>query len=249
MLHVAERGQSRNPDLYRELIEFIRMDVQRERHQVNRRMFNVFIWCFVLPAAVSAADLILIKFHILPRSFRAYMDWMMLLFPVSYSLYVLGSEVLAQVPATFKRGGLASALGQSLNQLEWRERVCEAMLRSVPGNAEDWKWLVASFRMDLQAMQHRTRYLTALAGAVFFLLMQGIDTIGGPSTDGPTVWNKNPLIGWLESSSNDISQLVSLSLFLVLLYLSGSQTYHSLVRYLRCAELNLLTLERKSSGR
>ena len=246
----ADRGvRSRNHDLYRELIEFVRTDVQSERHQVNRRMFSVFFWCFLIPAIASVGVLLLIKFHILPHRARGFLDWMALIFPISYSLYILSSEVLAQVPAVFRRGGTANVLGQSLKDTEWRERVCEAMKRSVHATAEDWPWLVATFRIDLSAIQYRTRYLTALAGAVFFLIMQGIDTLGDVTSEAPAVWSKNPLMGWIESSSNDFSELVGLSLFLLLLYLSGNQTYHSLMRYLHCAELNILAGEKKSGSR
>ena len=67
--------RSRNHDLYRELIEFVRMDVQSERHQVNRRMFSVFFWCFLIPAILSVCVLLLIKFHILPHRARGFLDW------------------------------------------------------------------------------------------------------------------------------------------------------------------------------
>lgn len=229
-------------------MEFVRADIQRERHQVNRRMFSVFFWCFALPALVSATILLLIKFHIFPRNVRNYLDWMVLIFPISYSLYILSSEVISQIPAAFRRGGVANILGQSLKQAEWRERVCDSMQKSIHANVEQWHWVVENFRIDLRTLQNRTRYLTALAGAVFFLLMQGIDAIGDSAPETPYGWNKNPILGWIESSSNDISQLVGLTLFLVLLYLSGSQTYHSLARYLHCAELNLLS-KNKDSGR
>lgn len=239
-------GISRNHELYRDLIEFVKHDVQRERSQVNRRMFNVFLWCFLLPAAASIAFLLLIKFHILPRRARGILDWMALIFPISYSLYILSSEVLAQMPAVFRKGGTSNVLTQSLKETAWRERVCEGMKKSVQATPEEWRWLVASFRIDLSAIQNRTRYLTALAGAVFFLLMQGIDTLGEVTADNPATWNKNPLMGWLESSSNDFSQFIGLALFLVLLYLSGNQTYHSLMRYLGCVELNNLAFERRT---
>jgi hypothetical protein len=95
--------------------------------------------------------------------------------------------------------------------------------------------------MDLQAMEYRTKYLTALAGAVFFLIMQGIDSL--TDGEGKVTWVKSSVLGWVETSSSDLSQFVGLALFLVLLYLSGSQTYQSLKRYLNCIEL----LARKDS--
>jgi len=98
---------------------------------------------------------------------------------------------------------------------------------------------VASFRTDLANMLQRTKYLTALAGAVFFLILQGIDSLGEPESIV-----RNPMILWTEAS-NGISQLMALALFLVLLYLSGSQTYQSLTRYLQSAEL--VVLEKSAS--
>jgi hypothetical protein len=231
-----ERLRTRQ-DLYREFLEFVRQDIQRERRSANRRMFSVLLWCFLFPALLSVVILVLIKAGVLARSTRAYLDWMILVFPITYSLYILGSEVLTQMPMAFRRGGVANALEQSIRAAEWREQVSESMSRSLSASTEDWHWILMNFQVDLRSMQHRTKYLTALAGAVFFLLMHGIDSLGGEET--AIQWGKNPLMGWLETSSNDISQLVGLMLFLVLLYLSGNQTYQALKRYQDCLKLKL----------
>lgn len=226
-------------DAYREFIEFVRSDIQQERSLVNRRMFNVFLWCFALPAIVSLTMLLLIKFRVLPMKARAFQDWMVLAFPVCYSLYILGSEVIAQVPTVIRKGGVSGTLGQALKDAQWRARVVEAMGRSVRAAEGEWGWIIESYRIDMATLQHRTRYLTALAGAVFFLIMQGIDTLAGVAeTEAHVSWSRNPITGWIETATYDLSQFVGLGLFLVLLYLSGNQTYHSLVRYLHCAELN-----------
>jgi len=222
-------------DLLKTFIEFIGTDIQRERQDVNKRMFSVLLWCFVMPALLSITLILLIRFGVIPRAARLSLDWIILLFPVSYSLYVLSSEVLVQIPMTVRRGGIVSTLGQSVKEGVWRERVCEAMKRTIHAGPEDWKWLVLSFKMDLKKMRYRTGYLTALAGAVFYLLLQGIDLVG--EEESQVTWIKHPLGGWIESSSNDFSQFVGLGLFLVLFYLSGMQTFHSLMRYLNCAEL------------
>src|ERR1700733_4272167 len=89
---------------YQNFIEFIAHDIQRERHQVNRKMFSVFLWCFLLPTVSTLTILILVKLRIFPRSARNHLDWLVLILPVFYSLYVLGSEVLVQVPAAFRKG-------------------------------------------------------------------------------------------------------------------------------------------------
>jgi hypothetical protein len=109
------------------------------------------------------------------------------------------------------------------------------MDKTLAASADEWDWIIANFKMDLRSMEYRTKYLTALAGAVFFLLMQGIDSI--VDGEGKSTWVRTATLGWIETSSSDLSQFVGLALFLVLLYLSGSQTYHSLRRYLDCAEL------------
>lgn len=222
-------------ELYRAFIDFVAGDLQRERHLVNRRMMSVFIWCFLTPTLMSISLLLLVKFRILPKSTRNYLDWVILILPVFYSLYVLSFEVLSHIPAIFRRGGGAITLEQSLKDGEWRERTLDALERSISATRDEWDWIVASFRIDLQAMEYRTKYLTALAGAVFFLIMQGIDSL--TDGEGKVTWVKTTVLGWVETSASDLSQFVGLTLFLVLLYLSGSQTYQSLKRYLHCAEL------------
>src|SRR5688572_20180096 len=105
--------QSRQ-ELYRSFIEFIRKEAQTERLAINRRMLGVALWCFILPTIVSLSVLLLVKWQILPLRARGYLDWLVLIFPVAYSIYFLSAEVLREVPAAFKRGGLATALGQAL---------------------------------------------------------------------------------------------------------------------------------------
>lgn len=235
-------------ELYQSFIEFVGNDVQRERRHANRRMIYVFIWCFFLPALVSATILLLIRFHIFPRGARPYADWLILLFPVLYSLYILSFEVLAELPHLFRRGGIATTLSHATKEGVWRRKVCDGILNGIPANAEEWKWVVTSFRLDLNNLKQRTSHLTALAGAVFFLIMHGIDSIGDSDTvrQVPT---PNVVMGWVEAANNDLSQMVALALFLVLFYLSGSQTYYSLNRYMSCAELVLLDLTKRDGRR
>jgi hypothetical protein len=230
--------QNSRQELYKNFLDFIRLETQRERLVVNRRMLNVFFWCFLLPAVSSLLVLLLVKLGVLPPRFRIHLDWLVLVFPVAYSIYFLSREVLVEIPEAFKRGGIATSLGGCLKEGEWRDRVAEGMRRTVSSQPEDWLWITESFRMDLQAMRYRARYLTVLAGAVFFLLMQGIDSL---TDDGSSrhVWMGNKLAEFLDAAVSiaDLSQFVGLALFLVLLYLSGSQNAHSLERYLNCAEL------------
>ena len=57
-------------------------------------MFSVFLWCFLMPVAISIVGLLLIKVGVFPRKARTNLDWLILVFPVLYSLYILSSEVL-----------------------------------------------------------------------------------------------------------------------------------------------------------
>jgi hypothetical protein len=218
---------------YRAFLEFVGEDLQRERRQANRRMLSVFIWCFLAPVVLSIVILLLVKIGVIPQGAKKNLDWLILVFPVVYSIYILGSEVIAGIPSMLRRGGLVHSLRQAETQSEWRERVCEAMKSQLKFGSREWNWVLTSFRVDLEAMLYRAKYLTALAGAVFFLLLKGIDSL----TEGPDLsWLKNPVVGWVETS-NTISQLMALALFLVLLYLTGSQAHQSLRRYMDCAEI------------
>ncbi len=219
------------------------MDIQGERRLVNRRMISVFLWCFLLPTFFSLAILIMIKAGILPRSVRSVADWLILIFPVVYSVYFLSSQVLIDIPSAFKRGAIATALGQSLKESQWRKQVCENMKKDLTFSAPQWKWTIASYRMDLDRLQNRNRYLTALGGAMFFLIIQGLDSIANPE-EQKVAWVKDAVFGWIEASNQDFSQWIALGLFLLLLYLSGSQTVHYLQRYLCCAELIHIQKER-----
>ncbi len=237
------QGRSRG-ELYRAFIDFIGYDVQGERRAVNRRMFNVLIWCFILPAMISIIVLTLVKIRWLPVTLRVYVGWLGLIFPVVYSLYILGSEVLYGIPNTFRRGGIATTLNQAHRECVWRERVDEALRKVLPeAQSSDWRWIANSYRMDLEGMHQRNKYLTAMAGAVFYLIMQGIDSLGD---DSSVTWVKNPIFGWVENSSLDVAQYVGLAIVLLMLYLSGTQTHRTLTRYLNCVELINGSIDQKS---
>jgi hypothetical protein len=239
----------RVPELYELFIDFVRRDIQNERRMVNRRMFSVFLWCFVVPAITTFALILLIKIGAVPRKLGKFTDWIIVGFPVVYALYILFSDMIHELPQTYRRGGVASTLGRALEEARWRDRVCHELrtrflavgsLRNGPRSSQkQWPWLIASFRTDLNNLRDRTRYLTALAGAVFFLLIKGLDVFDD-SKDSLTSTGSY-ILGWFESSSSNAAQFIGLALFLVLLYLSGNQAYISLARYLNC--LKLLQIE------
>lgn len=221
-------------EIYRSFIDFIVRDFQTERRAANRRMFNVLLWCFIAPAIGSAVLLLLMKAHILAPSTKGYLQWLVLLFPISYSIYILSSEVISELPGAYRRGGIASTLNQAVKDAEWRERTCESLRSSAELSSADWDWVSTSFRIDLERLQSRNKYLTALAGVVFFFIMQGIDSLG--DAEEKISWIKSPM-GWIEAPSDNWYQFVGLAMFLVLFYLSGHQTYQALLRYWNCADL------------
>lgn len=229
-------------ETYQAFLDLIGADVQHERHKVNRRMFSVFLWCFLAPAVTVAGIIFLVKLNVLPRAARGYAGWLILVFPVLYSLYVLSAEVLVEMPNVFRKGGIANTLTSATREGEWRERVCESLRRGLGATREEWNWIIESFTVDLDQLQYRVRYLTALAGAVFFLITQGIDSLTGTS-EPHTTFIKHPVLGMIEMGDADATQFVGLALFLVLLYLSGSQTYQSLKRYLGCAKLVVIEMD------
>ena len=250
-------------ELYRDFIEFVEKDSQRERNLVNRRMVNVFFWCFLLPAFFSASILFLIKMRVIPTYVRSYVDWGVLIFPVIYSLYVLGNELLPKFPE-MRKSGMVRTLAHAQKAGEWREKTSLEMGKFVAASEDEWRWIMLSFKMDLDALEYRNRYLTALAGAVFFLLMQGIDSladggataaavaaaseVGGAANSLLSSPHVHRLAMRAESSYSDFTQFIGLALFLTLLYLSGNQTYHSLLRYLNCAQLNLVSPDRRRAN-
>jgi len=218
-----------NDSSYAGFLNFIRQHHQGERWDVNRRMFSVFLWCFFAPAAVSLLIIVLVNLGVLPRSMRGYLDWIMLVFPVLYSVYFLSSQVISGIPMAFRQGGFAMTVTQARIDSEWRGKVVENLERDLHYTQAQWRWVVDNLEEDLLRIQLKSRHITALAGAVFFLLMQGIDSITSDVADTVAA-------AAADSGAGASSQWMGLLLFLVLLYLSGQQSYYNLRRYLACAK-------------
>ncbi|MEK7690982.1 MAG: hypothetical protein AAB425_08175, partial [Bdellovibrionota bacterium] len=113
-------------DQYRVFLEFVRKDSQRDRSRTNRFMVGVFLWCFLFPMVLSVAMVLLLKTGVLAREYRWVMDWLMLVFPVAYSLYFLAAQLIPEMSSVFVRGGLSPAIAQALKESNWRtERAAE----------------------------------------------------------------------------------------------------------------------------
>ncbi len=220
---------------YQQFLKLVQKRTIAERQTVNRRMLGVFVWCFLMPAVMIVATLILIRYEILPRTARNYLDWMILVFPVIYSVFILIGQVIRGIPSLFRVGGVAQTLIEAAENEKWRESFLSDSVAQLGKTRETWRYIAISFECDLERMLARIRYLTGLAGAVLFLIMQGIDSIA--EVPPPPTSGQQFVLDWFIQSSTSATQFIGLSLFLLLLYLSGSQTYHSLKRYLDCARL------------
>jgi hypothetical protein len=244
--------QGPHSDLYREFVDYIQLDIQRERLLANRRILGVVLWCFVIPAVAAIAVLVLVKLGVLPRRLNRYMDWLIVIFPVAYGLYMLGMDALRELPILIRKGGISATLSRALQEERWRARVCGEMKskffepKDPKTRIQGWSWLVNNLEIDMNNVQNRTRYLTALAGAVFFLIFQGIDSFDSPHAESR--WSTSSIMGWFEASSSSFTQFFALGIFLMLLYVSGNQVYLSLARYLQCARLVLSEISQKPSG-
>ncbi len=220
---------AKRKQLYSEYLAFVHSSNLKDQMDVNRRIRSVFLWCFLIPVVVVALVLLLVNRGILPRAFRSYQDWILLIFPVLYSLYFLSSQVISGIPNAFRKGGFGLTLNQASREAEWRILQCESMESSLKFRPEEWGWVISNIEEDLERLQMRVRHLTALAGAVFYLIMQGIDSL---TFDSPTYPAAVP-----DLTGSSSSQWVGLVLFLLLLYLSGQQNVQTIRRFLGCARL------------
>ncbi len=231
---------------YENFLNFVQQINRKEARVVNRQMLHVFFWCFLLPVLITLIVLILVQFGLLPYFFRAYLDWVILIFPVFYAFYFLGAEVLGDLPLFLRRGGASMVLRQSLKESKWRKDTFDDLHGKLNFTTDDWLWVIHSFEIDLRRMRERIRFLTGLAGAVFYLLMQGLDSLSGDS-GAPVSWIRDGNRKWVEVASYDIGQFMGLGLFLLLLYLSGMQAARNLERYKDCVDL-LIIKDIKSTG-
>lgn len=228
-------------DLYTAFLKFIQEDSQKDRMQVHQQMFSTLLWCFLIPVVFSALILFMVKMGFFPQRAKAWSDVALLIFPLLYSAYFLGSQVLVDVPHLFRSGGLSMSLRQTLKEGKWRTDTTSRMSKSVQATAAEWEWMAENFKMDLRILLGRTRFLIALGGTLFFLLSQSFEFVDHSATLNASLSGlpvgAELFVRLFRYFSIEISAVVSLVLFLILLYLTGTQLYHSLHRYLDCAEL------------
>ena len=164
-------------ELYEDFLHQVETLNRRDRTVTNRRMLSVFVWCFFAPIAVSVLLTALSKVKLVGDP-RGYLEWLILVFPVAYSAYILGLEVIRDLPHVFRRGALANVVRTAAREGHWRDEVCQNLRAQINATTEDWHYIYDNFRMEISALHARTGYLTVLAGAVFFLILEGIDVLG-----------------------------------------------------------------------
>jgi hypothetical protein len=221
---------------YLEFVEFVKKDSELDRAADTRRVIGLFIWCFLAPAAIAGVLFGLSQAGVIGPRWSGLIDLLMILFPVIYSFQFLGISVLRQLPRALRQGNVRTVLDSCAQEARWRDSTVQKMRDQVRANPQEWRLLAQAFQFDLDAMLRRSRYLTVLGGAIFFLLMQGLDSLGSPVDLSSAHWVRNPQTGWLEAKSDEVIQMGGLTLFLILLYLSGTQTHHALQRYQVCAK-------------
>tara|TARA_Y100000590_G_scaffold467963_1_gene648785 strand:+ start:961 stop:1665 length:705 start_codon:yes stop_codon:yes gene_type:complete len=223
--------------IYSEFLKFVAQDIQIERGILKRRMFSVFLWCFVLPALSYLFVVLSIRLGWLSLRWLFVSDWLLLGFPLVYSLYFLGSEVLWGMRLVVKQGGVNATLKDLEQDTYWRVDTSEKMSIQITAEKDLWKTIYFNFKKDLERMRYRSKYLTVFSAAIFFLIMKGIDVLE-PESPVNTQWNAQSFLLWIDQMGGSLNQVVAVFFFLVLLFLSSSEMIHRLEKYLDCAELN-----------
>ncbi len=209
-------------ELYARFLRAIEQENSKDRFLSAKRMRTFFFWCLGVPLVVFLAATILIRVGAFPSSLRGALGWILILFPVLYSVFFLFSEVIRDAPRVLRLGGVGNVLGQFEREQLWRQAVTDQLRSQVGGVPAQWMEITRLFRADLDSLRDRYRYLSVLSGAVFFFLMTGLDVLedlprATTAADGP--------LGYF-----------SLLVFSLLFYLSGTQSVRILSRFLPCAE-------------
>jgi hypothetical protein len=232
-------------ELYAEFLGFLAKEMQRERYSVNRRVFSVLFWCILLPVMIFSVLFLFVLLGWIPFFIRSYLGWIILLFPILYTMRFLGLGFLKELPKIFKKNGGSVLLGQMQEKGKWRVSVCDELQTKLGLRGFEWRWLKINFEKDLDQMQARSRYLTVLVGAVLFLMIGVLDSVGRQDAPADFLSSAESFYLWFQSIGGDLQQFIGLVLFLVLFYLSDSQMQQFLRRYLDCLELLSIESEQK----
>lgn len=218
--------------VYQQFVQWVKVDMNKSREVVNRKVFSVVLWCLIFPALISVIVFIFKKYQLI----EAGRDFDMLLFfpPFVYSLYSLWPTLRA-LPRVFKMGGLGAMLEESAKEVEWKEDVAARMEKELPFTQKEWSAISFHLNHEIIRLEHQNRHMTILSTVVLFFMFQFLD-LGGTGEvaheAGPTGMMKM----WVFQFSQWGAQFFSLLLFSALFYLSGLQFQRYLQRYLICVE-------------
>ena len=217
---------------YGQFVSWVQTDMKKDRVIVNRKVFSVVLWCLILPVVISLVLYGLRRYHVIEQV--RYADTLMFLPPFVYALYSLW-PTLRDLPRVFQKGGLGALLEESLKEVEWREKTANQLQGDLKLTSKEWSTVSFHLKNDIERMNDQNRYMTILTAVVLFFMFQFLD-LGGNTEyiyeAGPTGLVK----AWVDQFSQWSIQIISLSLFSALFYLSGLQFQRYLKRYWVCIQ-------------
>lgn len=227
-------NNKRSADLtFKMLAEWIQTDLQSDRKAMNKKILNVVLWCLGYPTLLVVLLLLIrrLNFFYLDR----YFDYIVFFPPAIYIIISIW-PMLREVPTVFKKGGISAHLDETTQEIKWREARTSKMIQDLKLNPLEWQQIQFHLKNEIERFREQNRYMTILTGSVLFLLFQFLD-LGNP--DPAFVYSKNPqslAAFWVNQFSQWSVQVFSLIIFVVLFYLSGTQSQRILSRYLVCID-------------
>ena len=217
---------------YEQFVNWVQLDMKKDRMSVNRKVFSVVLWCLILPIASALVVFGLRKFQIIGQV--KYLDSILFVPPFAYALYSIWPTI-RELPHVFRKGGLGAMLEESLREVKWREHTAAKMESELKLTSQEWNAISFHLRHDIDRMHHQNRYMTILTGVVLFFMFQFLD-LGGTDDivldPGPAGMVK----AWVDQFSQWSIQVISLVLFSALFYLSGLQFQRYISRYWVCVQ-------------
>ncbi len=217
---------------YAAILLWIQEDLRKDRFAVHRRIFMILLWCLILPAIIASLLMVGIRLGWLPADWKRFLDWVTVMFPAGFALYVFVTEVATGFPAWIRVGGLGGVLKQIQQESEWRASARERVAAKFKLSPSAWLVVAKRYEADLKQVQFRTNFLVGLGSAVFFILLQGLDLASETDPRPLAVEGPKLLIHLVTLWNETFTRITSLGIFSVLLYLSGVQMVATLRRYI-----------------
>ena len=217
---------------YSQFVNWVQTDMKKDRAVVNRKVFSVVVWCLLFPIVVSGILYFLRKYLIIGQV--RYFDQIIFFPPFVYAMYSIWPTLRA-IPRVFRKGGLGAILEESTREVEWREKTAENLQQDLKLTPKEWESIAFHLEQDLLRMNEQNRYMTILSAVVLFFMFQFLD-LGGGSDVMREAGNPGLVKAWVDQFSQWSIQVMSLTLFSSLFYLSGLQFQRYLNRYWVCVK-------------